>query len=71
MKTITLKISGLHCVSCCLNIDGELENTGGVFESNTYYAKSETRVSYDEEKISLEKIQAIINKLGYKSNLIA
>jgi len=64
-KTITLNISGLHCISCCLNIDGELEDTEGVIESNTNFAKSQTTVKFDEQKINLEKIAGIIKKLGY------
>ena len=65
-KTV-FKISGMHCVSCALNIDGELEDTEGVKESNTSYVKSETEVSYDADKIKDEEIIGIIKKAGYRA----
>jgi len=30
MQKIKLKINGMHCVSCAMNIDGDLEDTEGV-----------------------------------------
>lgn len=41
-EIITLKLSGLHCASCSLNIDGELEEVSGVISSNTSYARQES-----------------------------
>ncbi|HSW88686.1 MAG TPA: heavy-metal-associated domain-containing protein [Candidatus Saccharimonadales bacterium] len=65
MKKITLQISGMHCTSCAMNIDGELEDTEGIKESNTNYAKQKTEVSYDPEKITEKKIIEIIQQVGY------
>ena len=69
MKKVTLKIDGMHCISCAMNIDGELEDTEGVIESNTNYAKQETDVEFDENKINLEQIVAIIKKTGYLARI--
>lgn len=65
MKQIKLTLSGMHCNSCALNIDGELEDTKGIAESNTSYAKQMTQVTFDEKLISEEKITSIVKKLGY------
>lgn len=64
-KKIQLKITGMHCTSCAMNIDGELEDTEGVKESNTNYAKAITEVQFDEKKIALDKMLEVIKKLGY------
>jgi copper chaperone CopZ len=64
------KISGMHCTSCAMNIDGELEDTDGIKESNTSYAKSQTEVEFDPEKISDKVITEIIRKVGYQANPI-
>lgn len=69
-KMIKLKINGMHCVSCCLNIDGTLEETQGVIESKTKYASSLSEVTFDPLKIDQNKITAIIKKLGYNVSLI-
>lgn len=65
-KTI-LQIKGMHCTSCAMNIDGELEDLG-INNVNTNYAKGETEVEYDES-INLAQIQETINKLGYTSKI--
>lgn len=65
------KISGMHCTSCAMNIDGELEDTKGIKESNTNYAKSQTEVEFDEEKINDKAIIEIIKKAGYQANPIS
>ena len=59
------KIKGMHCVSCAMNIDGELEDALGVLESSTNYAKHLTKVKFDNDKISPEKIAEIIKSTGY------
>lgn len=53
----------MHCTSCAMNIDGELEDTEGVKEAKTNYAKQQTEVTFDPEKISPDKIINIIKKL--------
>ena len=63
------KIIGMHCTSCAINIDGELEDTDGVKESNTSYAKAQTEVKYDSEKIDDNKIISLIKKVGYSVTL--
>ena len=59
------KITGMHCTSCAMNIDGELEDTEGVKQSNTNYAKQETEVEFDEKKVDEKKVLEIIKSVGY------
>lgn len=63
MDTIKLNIFGMHCTSCAMNIDGELEDTEGVKESKTNYAKQQTEVTFDSKKVSVDKIISIIRKI--------
>lgn len=63
MKTATLNIFGMHCASCAINIDGELEDLDGVKEAKTSYAKQKTEITFDPHKISLETIISTIKKL--------
>lgn len=55
----------MHCTSCSINIDGELEDTDGVIEAKTSYAKQQTEVVFNPEKISEKKIIEIIKNAGY------
>ena len=64
-KIVALKISDMHCVSCAMNIDGELEDTEGVVSASTNYAKAETRVEFDEGKVNVEKLLDAVKRAGY------
>ena len=65
IQTHKFKINGMHCTSCAMNIDGELEDSSGVLEASTNYARQETDVKYDDAKISLPELKAVIQKTGY------
>ncbi|MBI3887797.1 heavy-metal-associated domain-containing protein [Candidatus Microgenomates bacterium] len=65
MRTVILKIGRMDCSSCAFAIDGELEDTDGIAESKTNYAKQQTTVTFDPQKITSEKIIAIIKTLEY------
>ncbi len=64
-QTLTLKIDGMHCASCAMNIDGELEDTNKILSVNTNYAKAQTVVEFDPSLISEQEIKDIILKVGY------
>lgn len=70
IKTIKLNLEGLHCTSCIMSIEGELEDTPGVKKVKASFAKSEAEVTFDEALVSLEKIVEIIKKLGYEAEVI-
>ena len=62
------KISGMHCSSCAMIIDFDLEDIG-VKSSKTSYTKQETEVEFDEEKMELKQIINKIKEAGYKVSL--
>lgn len=70
MKKIVLKIKGMHCSSCALNIDGELEDTDGIHESNTSYAKQITTVTFNSNLIDEPKIVEVIKRVGYQAQIL-
>lgn len=65
-EEITLEIIGMHCTSCAMNIDGALEDTVGVLNSETSYARSKVKVQFDSGKISVEGLTKVIESVGYK-----
>ena len=62
---ITLHISGMHCTSCALNIDFDVEDIDGVKESHTEYAKQISTIQFDSQKTTVPHIISVIKKLGY------
>lgn len=65
-ETVALKLSGLHCTSCSLNIDGTLEDTPGVIQSSTSYAKSQATIEFDPQKVTAAELKKVIETLGYQ-----
>ena len=65
IKKITLQITGMHCTSCALNIDFDVEDIDGVKTSHTEYAKQISTIQFDPKKTTVSHIISIIKKLGY------
>jgi copper chaperone CopZ len=64
-----VKIEGMHCSSCAMNIDFDLEDLDGIELSKTNYVRQETEVEFDEDKITIKEILVQIEKSGYKPSL--
>ena len=64
-----LKIEGMHCTSCAMSIDFDLEDAEGVKQVKTSYAAQVCEVEFDDEKLSVTEIIEIIQKSGYKAIL--
>jgi copper chaperone CopZ len=62
-----LKIKGMNCTACAINIDFDLEDIG--VNSKTNYAKQESEIEFDEEKISIDQIIETIKKTGYQAEV--
>ena len=47
----------MHCTSCAMSIDGDLEdNVNGVRSAQTQYVKQECTVEFDEKKTTTDQI---------------
>jgi len=69
MSTITLKIEGMHCTSCAMSIDFDLEDLDGVKSAKTSYAQQVTQVEFDENKVLPEVLIDQVKKTGYKADV--
>lgn len=68
LQEITFSIKGMHCSSCSMAIDGELEDLPGVKQTHTSYAKAQTKVSFDPSLTSEKTMKETIQKLGYTAS---
>jgi len=62
-------IEDMHCTSCGMLIDGELEELEGVKSSTTNYAKAVCEVEFEEGVVSIEEIITKVKETGYKARL--
>lgn len=59
----------MHCTSCTMNIDGDLEDIEGIRSAKTSYARQECEVQFEEERVRVEQIVKTIENTGYKVRL--
>ncbi len=63
MTKKSYKVLGMHCTSCPLLIEGELEDIG--IKSSCSYAKAQLDVEYDGSGVTEEKIRQTVKSAGY------
>ncbi len=64
MKTVILITKNMHCNSCQILIEDELESLDGVTEAISDYKKQETKVTFEESKVSIGDLTAAIKRAG-------
>ena len=60
MKKTIYKVKDMHCASCALLIEGELEDAG--IKAKCSFAKQTLEI---EEKHDLEEVKEAVKKAGY------
>ncbi len=60
-----LKIEGMHCTSCAMNIDFDLEDLEGIKSAKTSYAKMVCEIEFDSEQVDISRIIRTIKTTGY------
>ena len=64
MESINLKISGMHCASCALNIEKSIRKKPGVKSASVNYANNQARVEFDNTKITRQDIEVAVSQAG-------
>lgn len=59
----TYTVEGMHCTSCALLIEGELEDIG--VAAKVDYAKSAVSVEFDDTEVKEQDIISAVKKAGY------
>ncbi|MBI5619859.1 heavy-metal-associated domain-containing protein [Candidatus Gottesmanbacteria bacterium] len=59
----TYKIKGMHCPSCAMLIEGELEDAG--MRATCSYAKQTVEVEVDGGGLNEKKVREAVVKAGY------
>lgn len=58
------QVKNMHCPSCALLIEGDLEDAG--IKASCNYAKASLEVEFDEGKIGEKKIIETVKASGYQ-----
>ncbi len=65
-KNANIKISGMSCASCALNIEKSLGNLEGVDKASVNLGTEEALVEYDPEKLKLPDLEEAVEDAGYE-----
>ncbi len=60
------KIKGMSCASCAHHIEKSLSKLPGVESCEVNFATETAKVTFDEEKVHLDAMNAKIEPLGYE-----
>lgn len=66
MATTTLKIQGMTCNHCSMRVAKALKGIEGVQDAQVDLQKGQAVVTYDDTKVSLDKLSFAVVEAGYK-----
>jgi copper chaperone len=68
MKAATIQLETLTCPSCMQKIEGAVKGLDGIDQATVkvLFNSSKVKLSFDEDKVSIDQIENAITKMGYE-----
>lgn len=63
---VTLKLNGMHCASCVMNVENFLIRLDGIFDVTADLTSQTARINYDKTKVTVKDMEEVINSLGFE-----
>ena len=63
MKTVTIKISGMHCAACSNGVERSLKKVPGVDRAEVNLATQSALVRYDENQATIEQLEEAVTRM--------
>ncbi len=60
-----LKISGMHCASCALNLERAFQGRDDIYDARVNFATGTATVEYDPERATLADLEQVVSGAGY------
>jgi copper chaperone CopZ len=65
VATAKLMTTGLHCQSCSMLVQMELEDVAGVISANSDFRTGVTEIQYDRDQATVDDLVAAVVRAGY------
>lgn len=65
MKTVTIKIAGMHCAACSNGVERSLKKVAGVDRADVNLASQSALVRYDENQATLEQLEEAVIRMSF------
>ncbi|KKG09236.1 COP associated protein [Methanosarcina sp. 2.H.A.1B.4] len=66
MTQETIKVEGMSCGHCVMRVKKAIEGLEGVTKVDVSLENKQAVVEFDEGKIDVEKIKAVVKETGYE-----
>jgi copper chaperone len=66
VKSVTLKIAGMHCDGCAATLKALLEREPGVKTAAVAFSSGEARILYDPTAVNEDRLVATVQRPGYR-----
>ncbi len=66
-ENITLKLGGMSCASCAINVEKAIRSVPGVIEGNVNFGAAQAAVKYNPQQTTIEKIETAVAEAGYSA----
>ena len=63
---MTIRIQGMHCASCTMNVENFLIRLDGIFDVKADLTSQSARIRYDSSKVDINEIEKVIESLGFE-----
>ena len=63
---MTIRIQGMHCASCTMNVENFLIRLDGIFDVKADLTSQSARIRYDSSKVDMNEIEKVIESLGFE-----
>ena len=63
---MTIRIQGMHCASCTMNVENFLIRLDGIFDVKADLTSQSAKIRYDVSKVTLDEIEGVITSLGFE-----
>lgn len=63
---VNLKVHGMHCASCVMNVENFLMRLDGIFDVKADLASGSAKVYYDRSKVNIDEMKVVIESLGFE-----
>ena len=63
---MSIKIQGMHCASCTMNVENFLMRLDGIYDVKADLTSQSAQIRYDSSKVTLKEIEKVIDSLGFE-----
>lgn len=65
MKTVIIKIAGMHCAACSTGVERSLKKVAGVIGAQVNLASNSAQVRYDEQRTQIAELEQAITRMSF------